>query len=206
MYLVHILLLLDIHILMSVIIHVSVHSKPDEHLFGAVPGPHPICVHVCVCMCMYCYVWLPSSLLPASFQHPYSIYFLPASFQPPPSLLTASSQPPSSLHHQSFSDAQVHWSSICSCTYVHWQSIMFDIYICAFTIHIHTRMYSVFFVVVLVQDSCWCTHQGCLPTVQCTRHAHYAIWQTCICWTAYTNLAQLSNALTPHDPGKKQFI
>ena len=68
--------------------------------------------------------------LSSSFQHPYSIYFLPASFQPPPSLLTASSQPPSSLHHQSFSDAQVHWSSICSCTYVHWQSILFDIYMC----------------------------------------------------------------------------
>ena len=52
---------------------------------------------MCVCMCMYCYVWLPSSLLPASFQHPYSILFLPASFQPPSSLLPASSQPPPSL-------------------------------------------------------------------------------------------------------------
>ena len=63
----------------------------------------------------------------------------------------------------------------------------------------HKHMYSVF---LLAQNSCWCTvswHQGCLPSVHCTTHAHYAIWQTCICWTAYTQLSQLSNALTPHD-------
>ena len=51
---------------------------------------------------MYCYVWLPSSLLPASFQHPYSILVFPASFQPPYSILTASSQHHSSLNHQYF--------------------------------------------------------------------------------------------------------
>ena len=55
---------------------------------------------------------------------------------------------------------------------------------------------------LLAQNSCWCTvswHQGCLPSVHCTTHAHYAIWQTWICWNAYTQLSQLSNALTPHD-------
>ena len=163
--------------------------------------------HICACMCMYVYVLLcmvafqpPSSLLPASLQHPFPSSLLPASFQPPPSLLPASFQPPSSI----FSDTQVHWSSICFCTYVHWQSILFDINIYvhspsiffdniyALVINLYgwfvTHTCTVFFV-LLAQNSCWCTvswHQGCLPSVHCTTHAHYAIWQTCICWTAYT--------------------
>ena len=65
-----------------------------------------MCVYVCVCIVMYgclpASFQPPSSLLPASLQHHVPSSLITASFQPPSSLLPASSQPPSSLHHQSF--------------------------------------------------------------------------------------------------------
>ena len=147
-------------------------------------------VYVCVCIVMY-------GCLPASFQPPSSILTASISFQPPSSPLPASLQPPPSLlpaytinlflmhrcidhqfvlvhmcidnqscliyiciymciHHSYSLITYMHWSSICMVGLSHTCTVFF-------------------FVVVLVQDSCWCTHQGCLPTVQCTRHAHYAI-------------------------------
>ena len=144
-------------------------------------------VYVCVCIVMY-------GCLPASFQPPSSILTASISFQPPSSPLPASLQPPPSLlpayiinlflMHRCI-DHQFVLVHMCidnqSCLiyiYVHSPFIFFD-NIYALVINLYgrfvTHMYSVFFVVVLVQDSCWCTHQGCLPTVQCTRHAHYAI-------------------------------
>ena len=58
-----------------------------------------------------------------------------------------------------------------------------------------THMYIVFFW-LHSQNSCWCTvswHQGCLPSVHCTTHAQYAMWQAGTCWTGHTQLALLSN-------------
>ena len=143
-----------------------------------------------------CYVWLPSSLLPASLQHPLS-------FQPPYSILTASSQHHYSLNHQSFLihrciDHLSVFAYICivnkSCViyiYVHSPSIFCD-NIHALVINLYgwfvTHTLIQCFFVLLAQNSCWCNvswHQGCLPSVHCTTHAHYAISQTCICWTAY---------------------
>ena len=51
--------------------------------------------YACTNTIYICYVWLPSSLLPASLQHPLS-------FQHPYTILTASSQHQYSLNHQSF--------------------------------------------------------------------------------------------------------
>ena len=150
-----------------------------------------ICTHICACMCMYVYVLLCM----VAFQPPSSILTASISFQPPSSPLPASLQPPPSLlpayiinlflMHRCI-DHQFVLVHMCidnqSCLiyiYVHSPFIFFD-NIYALVINLYgwlvTHTCTVFFfVVVLVQDSCWCTHQGCLPTVQCTRHAHYAI-------------------------------
>ena len=129
-------------------------------------------VYVCVCIVMY-------GCLPASFQPPSSILTASISFQPPSSPLPASLQPPPSLlpayiinlflMHRCI-DHQFVLVHMC----IDNQSCLIYIYVHSPFIFIHTCTVF-FFVVVLVQDSCWCTHQGCLPTVQCTRHAHYAI-------------------------------
>ena len=135
-------------------------------------------MHVCVCMCMYCYVWLPSSLLPASFQHPYSILVFPASFQLPYSILTVSSQHHPSLKHQY---VLIHMCSDHLFVLVHmcignhsWLICMYIyiIYICvhspsifsdnmyALVINLYdwfvTHMYSGLVCVLLTQNSCWC--------------------------------------------------
>ena len=91
---------------------------------------------MCVCMFMYCHVWLPSSLCPASFQHPYSILAFPASFQLPHSILTVSSQHHPSLKHQY---VLIHMCSDHQCVLVHvcignhsWLICMYiyNIYVC----------------------------------------------------------------------------
>ena len=138
-----------------------------------------IYTHMCMCVCMfmYCHVWLPSSLCPASFQHPYSILVFPASFQLPYSILTVSSQHHPSLKHQY---VLIHMCSDHQCVLVHvcignhsWLICMYIIYICvhppsifsdnmyALVINLYdwfvTHMYSVLVCVLVTQKSCWCS-------------------------------------------------
>ena len=123
--------------------------------------------YACTNTIYICYVWLPSSLLPASLQHP-------VSFQHPYTILTASSQHQYSLNHQSF---LTHRCIDHLYVFVHMcignQSCLIYIYMCvhssfiffdniyALVINLYgwfvTHMYSVFFVVLLAQNSCWCT-------------------------------------------------
>ena len=130
--------------------------------------------YACTNTIYICYVWLPSSLLPASLQHP-------VSFQHPYTILTASSQHQYSLNHQSFRTHRcidhlyifVHMCIgnqscliyICVCihhsssliTYMHWSSI------CMFGMS-HKYMYSVFFD-CLARSIMWvhCDTKGVYP-------------------------------------------
>ena len=122
--------------------------------------------YACTNTIYICYVWLPSSLLPASLQHP-------VSFQHPYTILTASSQHQYSLNHQSFQTHRcidhlyvfVHMCIgnqscliyICVCihrsssliTYMHWSSI------CMVGLsHTHVQC---FFLTAWPEASCGCT-------------------------------------------------
>ena len=123
--------------------------------------------YACTNTIYICYVWLPSSLLPASLQHP-------VSFQHPYTILTASSQHQYSLNHQSF---QTHRCIDHLYVFVHMcignQSCLIYIYVCvhspyiffdstyALVINLYgwfvTHTCTMSFFVLLAQNSCWCT-------------------------------------------------
>ena len=143
-----------------------------------------MCVYVCVCIVMY-------GCLPASFQHPSSILTASLSFQPHSSFLTASSQslpsiiPASSINMFWYTCAVIInvFLYMCALAIIHgWYVCIYNIYVC---IHHQSSLIT-------------CMHWS---SICMTALSHTCTVFLCVCWLPRSHVGAVSGDKNDAYPG-----